>query len=217
MSARMPWSARAPAVPGPIAATVALAKARASRPAAASASNRSRSPVRARHAHERVGMNRARTRRGPPAESIRGTIRIVGSSITSAPSAASVAARPLACARALVTTTRRPKRGRRSSQAIVSRRAATEPMRMIDGGPIAGLGGRSRQLGEARGHRALRGDGPLLHGGRRLAAVSARRRSGARRSPAVASRPCTARAFPGRPQARPSRAPSRPWRDPRVR
>ena len=70
-------------------------------------------------------------------ESSRGTIRIAGSSTTSAPSARSAAARPLAWARARVTTTRRACRGRRSSQAIVSRRAATGPVSTIAGGPIA--------------------------------------------------------------------------------
>ena len=44
-SAAMPCSARARAVPGPIAATVAPASARASSPAAASASNSSRTPL----------------------------------------------------------------------------------------------------------------------------------------------------------------------------
>ena len=109
------------------------------------------------------------------AESSRGTIRIAGSSTTSAPSARSVAARPLAWARARVTTTRRPWSGRRSSQPIVSRRAATGPMSTIAGGSKACRGCRRGQLGERRGHGPLPRHRAALHGRRRLAGVAARR------------------------------------------
>ena len=173
MSARMPWSrqgaggARADRGDGGVGQGPRVA------PGGGERFEQEPSPIRARQAHERVGMDRARPPSRTSPESIRGTIRIAGSSITSAPSAASVAARPLACARALVTTTRRPKRGRFSSQAIVSRRAATAPVRMIDGGPIAASAAAAGSSREARGHRALRGHGPVLHGGRGLLPVSA--------------------------------------------
>ena len=84
----------------------------------------------------------ARTRRstataaGPRSLSSRGSIRIAGSSTTSAPRSRRVAARPLAWARARVTTTRRPCSGRRSSQASSSRRAATGPTTISAGAPM---------------------------------------------------------------------------------
>ena len=95
-----------------------------------------------------------RPRRGPRRCSSRGSIRIAGSSTTSAPSARRVAASPLAWARARVTTTRLPCSGRRSSQAIASRRAATGPKSRIAGAREAGLGDRAGQLGEGRGDRS---------------------------------------------------------------
>ena len=128
MSAVMPCSGRARAVPGPIAATVVttltpLFPPAAFRPtecpastAASSASNSRCAPlglVRTISAYSPISSTARRT----SSLSIRGSIRIAGSSTTSAPSPRRVAARPLAWARARVTTTRRPWSGRRSSQA----------------------------------------------------------------------------------------------------
>ena len=113
----------AAAVPGPIAATVAPASARASRPGAAIASNSSRDAVRAGQADQRVVVDRV-----DRAAHLRGRRSAArsGSPAARPPRRRAprrVAARPLAWARARVTTTRRPCSGRRSSQASDSRRA----------------------------------------------------------------------------------------------
>ncbi len=61
-------------------------------------------------------------------------MRNVGSSITSAPCSSRSAANSEACARARVTTIRRPKSGRRSNQLSFSRSATTRPITTITGG-----------------------------------------------------------------------------------
>jgi hypothetical protein len=67
---------------------------------------------------------------------VRGSMRIAGVSTTAAPRSVRRAARPLACARARVTTTLRPNSGRRSSHSSSSRSRATEPTSVIAGGPM---------------------------------------------------------------------------------
>ncbi len=71
---------------------------------------------------------RGRSRRARARHRRAATIRIAGASTTSAPSARSRAARPLACARARVTATLTPCSGRRSSQCepLAQRRDRTE-------------------------------------------------------------------------------------------
>ena len=106
--------------PGPIAATVGLscphlllsrpASALASSPASSSASNSSAprwGSVTQTSAYSRIRSIARRT----SSLSIRGSIRIAGSSTTSAPRSRRVVASPLAWARARVTTTRRPLQG----------------------------------------------------------------------------------------------------------
>ena len=65
-----------------------------------------------------------------------GSMRITAHSSTSAPRSRSRATRPLACARARVTTMRRPCSGRLSAQASSSRSAATGPMTVTAGEPM---------------------------------------------------------------------------------
>ena len=59
--------------------------------------------------------------------------RMVGKWITSAPNSVSAAPNSLACARARVTTTLRPKSGRSSYQASDSRSDTTSPTTVIAG------------------------------------------------------------------------------------
>ena len=77
------------------------------------------------------------------AVSRRGSMRIAGASTTSAPSSASRVARPLACARARVITTLRPKSWARSNQASRSRSAATGPTTVSAGGRMPSASARS--------------------------------------------------------------------------
>ena len=109
------------------------------------------------------------------AESSRGTIRIAGSSTTSAPSARSAAARPLAWARARVTTTRRAVQGAalQPGDRLAPRRhrAGEHDRRRAD----RRRGDRRGQLGERRGHGSLARHRPPLDSSRRLAAVAPRR------------------------------------------
>jgi hypothetical protein len=92
-------------------------------------------------------------RRRTSSLSIRGSIRIAGSSTTSAPSARRVAARPLAWARARVTTTRRPCSGRRSSQRALAprdHRADDDQRRGADSLALDRLGERAQRRATVR-------------------------------------------------------------------
>ena len=83
------------------------------------------------------------------------------------PEAAQLAARPLACARARVTTTIRPCSGRRASQSSASRRARDladhDQRRRLHLGCLRRL----RDSREVRGHRPLARHRPALHDSRR--------------------------------------------------
>ena len=105
----------------------------------------------------------------------RGSMRIAGASITSAPRPASRAARPLAWARARVTATTSPCSGRRSSQASVSRRPATGPISVIEGGRIPSASTRAGQPGQRVDDRALPRQGAALDHRRGLAGIPAGR------------------------------------------
>ena len=131
-------STAAPVLPSSLPAsfpTLRMPNARASSPAAASASKRRCAPLGLVTQISAYSPIRSTARR-TSSLSIRGSIRIAGSSTTSAPRSRRVAARPLAWARARVTTTRRPCRGRRSSQASASRRSTTSPTTISAGAPI---------------------------------------------------------------------------------
>ena len=65
-----------------------------------------------------------------------GSMRITAHSSTSAPRSRRRATSPLACARARVTTMRRPCSGRASAHASSSRKAATAPITVTAGEPI---------------------------------------------------------------------------------
>ena len=127
----MPRRRERRAVPGPIAATVAPAQARRGVVIAPASSaqrlEEQAHPVGAGQADQGVVADRARPRRAP--RRCRSAARS-GSPAARPPrrrGCAGSLARPLAWARARVTTTRRPCRGRRSSQASDSRRATTGP------------------------------------------------------------------------------------------
>ena len=68
---------------------------------------------------------------------------MAGACVTIAPRSVSVAASPLACGRARVTTMRRPASGRRSRHASSSRRPATGPTIVTAGAPTPASATRS--------------------------------------------------------------------------
>ena len=128
ISATMPCSDSARAVPGPIAATLAPAKARASA-GVVPWPRRSNSALTAFGLVKQTRSYCVRSGGGPGS----GCVRITGACTTFAPSSWSARAKPLACARARVTATVWPLSGRGDSHSSAPASPATGPTTVIEG------------------------------------------------------------------------------------
>ena len=117
---------------------------------------------------------RARTRAASIGGPSSGSMRMTAHSSTSAPRSRSRSTRPLAWARARVTTTRRPCSGRSSAQASCSRSAATAPITVTAGERMPAASTSAAIVASVPVDAALRGGRPRLgHAHGRLGRLAA--------------------------------------------
>ena len=213
---------------GPLRASARRRRRRRCRPRAGPRRCRARSPRPSRRrarAHRRrsaraagagrsaTSRRRARRRRRRSAGRASGSMRMTAHSSTSAPRSRRRATRPLACARARVTTMRRPCSGRGSAHASSSRSAATAPITVTAASGSRPPRRRRRSSRACRRRCAARRSCPTASRTRASRAPcrprSARRPPGARRAtpmsttsvpgrPASAAQSTSARGLPGR-------------------